>query len=67
MHNASINEEVTVANHPMWSSQYRVSDASNKVLYDMHKKGFIDMVKGLLALLFKFFKSFSFFFFSNFV
>ena len=49
MHNASINEEVTVANHPMWSSQYRVSDASNKVLYDMHKKGFIDMVKGLLA------------------
>ena len=27
----------------------------------MHKKGFIDMVKGLLALVFKVFKSFSFF------
>ena len=26
----------------------------------MHKKGFIDMVKGLLALVFKVFKSFSF-------
>ena len=31
------------------------------VLYDMHKKGFIDMVKGLLALVRKVFKSFSFF------
>ena len=26
----------------------------------MHKKGFIDMVKGLLTLVFKVFKSFSF-------
>jgi len=28
----------------------------------MHKKGFIDMIKGMLALVFKVFKSFSFFF-----
>ena len=41
-----------------------------KVPYDVQKRGFLDMVKGLLALVFKvfkFFKSFSFFFFSNFV
>ena len=38
-----------------------------KVLYDMHKKGFIDMVKGLLALVFKVFKSFSFFLSNYFV
>ena len=31
-----------------------------KVLYDMHKKGFIDMVKGLLAWLNKVFWSNSF-------
>ena len=33
----------------------------------MHKKGFIDMVKGLLALVFKVFKSFSFFLSNYFV
>ena len=31
-----------------------------KVLYDMHKKGFIDMVKGLIALVFEVFNSFLF-------
>ena len=30
------------------------------VLYDMHKKGFIDMVKGLIALVFEVFNSFLF-------
>ena len=31
-----------------------------KVTYDMHKKGLIDMVKGLLALVFKVFKVFKY-------
>ena len=30
---------------------------NNMVLYDMHKKGFIDMVKGLLAWFLRVFKS----------
>ena len=37
------------------------------VLYDMHKKGFIDIVKGLLALVFIVFKYFSFFLSNYFV
>ena len=57
MHNASINKEVTEANHQSGSisSQFRCNN--NMALYVMHKKGFIDMVKGLLAWFISVFKS----------
>ena len=49
MHHASVNEK---GNGGTTSSGHRfimTSMQAIKVLYDMHKKGFIDMVKGLLA------------------
>ena len=49
MHHASVNEK---GNGGTTSSGHRfimTSMQAIKVLYDMHKKGFIDMVKGLRA------------------
>ena len=49
MHHASVNEK---GNGGTTSSGHRfimTSMQAIKVLYDMHKKGSIDMVKGLLA------------------
>ena len=60
MHHASVNEK---GNGGTTSSGHRfimTSMQAIKVLYDMHKKGFIDMVKGLLALVFKVFKVFKY-------
>ena len=49
MHHASVNEK---GNGGTTSCRHRfimTSMQAMKLLYDMHKKGFIDMVKGLLA------------------
>ena len=60
MHHASVNEK---GNGGTTSGGHRfimTSMQAIKVLYDMHKKGFIDMVKGLLALVFNVFKVFKY-------
>lgn len=54
----------------MFTNSTRSRCIDNKVLYDVHIKDFLNMVKGLLALVglvFKVFKSFSFLFSNNFV
>ena len=53
MHNASINEEVRWKTIKVVTTSSWFHCNNNMVLYDMHKKGFIDMVKGLLACLTK--------------
>ena len=49
MHNASINEEVTEATNPRGSPSHHDSDATIIKSFMACIKGFIDMVKGLLA------------------
>ena len=49
MHNASINKEVTEATNPRGSPSHHDSDATIIKSYMACIKGFIDMVKGLLA------------------
>ena len=67
MHHASVNEKSNGGTTSSGHHFIMTSMQAIKVPYDMHKKGFLDMVKGLLALVFKVFKSFSFFFSSYFV
>ena len=44
MHNASINKEVIEATHQGGYHFIMISMQAMKVPYDMHKKGFLDMV-----------------------
>ena len=60
MHNASINEEVQWQTIKVVTTSSRFRCNNNMVLYDMHKKGFIDMVKGLLACFNKVFEVFKY-------
>ena len=59
--------KATEANHPRWSPFYHDSMQAIKVPYDMHKRGFLDMVKGLLAWLNKVFWVFKVFWSNSFV
>ena len=49
MHHASVNEKGNGGTTSSGHSFIMTSMQAIKVLYDMHKKGFIDMVKGLRA------------------
>ena len=57
MQNASIKEEVRWQTIKVVTTSSWFRCNNNMVLYDMHKKGFIDMVKGLLAWFLRVFKS----------
>ena len=49
MHHESINKEVTEATHQGGYPVIMIPLQQHMALCDMHKKGFIDMVKGLLS------------------
>src|SRR3954470_1311663 len=67
MHYAIINKEVSRATPRSGFPLIMISMQAIKVPYDMHKKGFIVMVKGLLAWLNKVFRVFKVFWPNSFV
>src|SRR3954469_19199126 len=68
MHHASVNEKSNGGKTtPSGHHFIMTSMQAIKVPYDMHKKGFIDMVKGLLAWLSKIFWVFKVFWSNSFV
>src|SRR3954470_5466462 len=67
MHYASINKEVSRATHQSGFPLIMISMQAIEIPYVMHKKGFIDMVKGLLAWLNKVLGVFKVFWSNSFV
>ena len=60
MHHESINKEVTEATHQGGYPVIMIPLQQHMALCDMHKKGFIDIVKGLLAWFNKVFEVFKY-------